>query len=254
MQGWGHCPGVAANSKITGWVSSVCQKMLGSTWGGQEHRWHQELSVPCGGQGQDDGKPAYVPRPNIPLSCSWPWCCGGAMSPLPMGLWGPPAPQIGGDKLLCPVGRGHTGGDMQAQRSWALGELFFLGGSAMGWGLQVRDVWAVYMGELCLGGHMGPSGQCSGAVHGGATWEQIWATSLVPQGLGATCPVPRVPVSAKVMPPWPGPAGRKRMRGQDGDERCHGPSCGHGCKSCTNTASPTRREVRECPRERGTVP
>lgn len=48
MQGWGHCPGVAANSKITGWVWSSHQKMLENTWGGQGHQWHQEVSVPWG--------------------------------------------------------------------------------------------------------------------------------------------------------------------------------------------------------------
>lgn len=192
--------------------------------------------------GQDDGKPAHVPGQNIPLSCPWPWC-GGCVPPT--GLWGPPAPQAGGDKLLCALGRGHIEGDMQAQRSCFWGGVFHGGhchGAGAAWGSAMGGLPA---GEGCVGcvhGGAGPWG-----AHGGIRAVQ-WAGQCMGDHGGANWGHQPCPLS-----PWLGPAGRKQASGQDGDERCHGPSCGHGCKSCTNTASPTWTEGRQCPRERGMV-
>lgn len=160
---------------------------------------------PLGGQGgQDDGKPTYVLRPNSPLSWSWPWC-GGSVSPL--RLWGPPAPQIGGDKLLCPVGRGNTGKEGHAGTE----VMFFFGGECFLWGhcLHTRDVWAVCRGKLCLEGIRAVQW---GAVHGGAIWGKLGPPVLSPWALGP----PALSPCAKAGPTRRAPRGgngfRARMR------------------------------------------
>lgn len=156
---------------------------------------------PLGGQGgQDDGKPTYVPRPNSPLSWSWPWC-GGSVSPL--RLWGPPAPHIGGDKLLCPVGRGNTGkeGHAGTEVMFFLGESVFCGGTAC-----TRGMCGLCAGESCA---LRASGQCNGGQCMEGPSGENWGHQSYPPGPWGHQPCPPVPRPA----PPAGPRGEEMGSG-----------------------------------------
>lgn len=160
---------------------------------------------PLGGQGgQDDGKPTHVPRPNSPLSWSWPWC-GGCVSPLEALGTSSTAYWRGQAAVSCGEGK-HWEGRTCRHRS----NVFF-GGECFLWGhcLHARDVWAVCRGKLCL---EGIGAVQWGAVHGGAIWGKLGPPVLSPWALGP----PALSPCAKAGPTRRAPRGgngfRARMR------------------------------------------
>lgn len=201
MQGWGHCPGLVANSKITGWAWSGHQN---KNWGGQGHRWHWEVSVPCGDKkDRMMEKLLYVPGPKIPLSCSWLWCRGCVPSPHPKlegtsccVLWG-------GDTL----------------RRHADTEVMFLGGGV------------VFCGGQCHGGL--PAGEgCVGCVHGGHQGSAMGGSAWWGEHVGANWghqPCPPGPWGHQPCPPCPYRCrGQARLprAGPRGEETSAGPGWG----------------------------
>lgn len=156
---------------------------------------------PLGGQGgQDDGKPTYVPRPNSPLSWSWPWC-GGCVSPLEALGTSSTAYWRGQAAVSCGEGKHWEGRTCRHRGNVFLGESVFCGGTAC-----TRGMCGLCAGESCA---LRASGQCNGGQCMEGPSGENWGHQSYPPGPWGHQPCPPVPRPA----PPAGPRGEEMGSG-----------------------------------------